>query len=159
MGKRQKLLEQKVAAEHNKALDFKKKGNKKAALLCLKRKKMYEKEAEKVSAVSFKIEQQIITLEASQSNVDAVNTQRMFKSEMEKISKQMNPDKVGLALSVPKRGLTALFQVADLQDDIQEQMDKQEEVNEILTQSMGESMLSVAESTLDVRTMYSWTRR
>ena len=96
MGKRQKLLEQKVSAEHKKALEFKKKGNKKAALLCLKKKKMYEKEAEKVSAVSFKIEHQIITLEASQSNVDAVNTQRMFKSEMEKISKQMNPDKVSL---------------------------------------------------------------
>lgn len=118
MQKRQDVLEKKMKVETKKALEYKKKGNQKGALLCLKKKKMYEKEVDKITASIFNLEQQAATLESSQTTADIINTQKEFKNAMQKIQKQVNVD-----------------DVADLQDDIAEQMAIQEEVGEILGQS------------------------
>jgi len=104
--------------EQKRALEFKRKGNKKSALLCLKKKKMYEKEVDKILASVFNLEQQSAVLESSQTSADIINTQLEFKTAMKKIQAKVNVDSV-----------------ADLQDDIQEQMQIQEEVADILGQS------------------------
>lgn len=144
MTKRQQLLEKKMTAEKKKALQFKNKGNKKSALLCLKKSKMHEKEVDRIVASVFNLEQQVATLESSQTTADIVNTQKEFKNAMKKIQGQINVD-----------------DVAELQDDIAEQMQVQDEVSELLGQSalddedeledeLNELMLEEDEQVVDV---------
>ena len=63
LGKRENLLQKKMQQELLKAKEFNSKGNKRAALQCLKRKKLYEQQAENLANHQLKLEEQVIMLE------------------------------------------------------------------------------------------------
>jgi len=72
-----------------------------------------------LDAAVLNLEQQAMTLESSSTTIDIVKAQEGAKNAMKNISRQVNPDKI-----------------ADLQDDISEQMQMMDEVSDILSQDM-----------------------
>lgn len=131
--KRNSLLETKMKNELRKAMEFKKSKKTADALLCLKRKKLYEEEVKRLTASLFNLEHQVMTLESSQTAKEMVNSQQEYKKAMERIQQKVNAD-----------------DVAELQDDIQEQMEIYNEVNEILAETNNDELDDVAlENELD----------
>ena len=117
------MLEKKCAAMKAQAKMKMKKKDKRGAMMCLKRKKMYETELNKLSTVQLNLEQQILALEDASVNLDIVGAMKTGKNELSHIQKQ-----------------TKIEDVEDLQDDIQEGMQAQEELSNLLGESMGDPM-------------------
>lgn len=113
--KRLTLLETKIKHELSKATSFKSQNKTKDALICLKRKKIYEKEHDKLQNTIFTLERQILSLESSIMTSEMIDTQTMVKSSLEKIQSAVNID-----------------EVTELQDSIQESVEENEEVNRML---------------------------
>merc|ERR1719389_583776 len=82
------------------------KNDKKGALFCLKRKKMYEGEMEKIGNVKMTLETQVMNLESAAQNADTFNAMKAGTNTMKKIRNDVGIDKVD-----------------DLMDDIREEMD------------------------------------
>lgn len=119
--KRQTLIETKMKKELMKAADYKRKNKKKEAIICLKRKKLYEKEYERVTNSIFSLEQQVLTLESAHTASEMVKAQQDVKNVMQKLTEATNVDNV-----------------IELQDEIQEQLADFNEVNDILAEPAGE---------------------
>ena len=66
--KREALLNKKMALELQKAKEFNRAKNKRAALQCLKRKKLYEQQIENLQNHQLKLDEQVITLEGSKTS-------------------------------------------------------------------------------------------
>ena len=92
--------------------------------MCLKRKKMYEKEIAKMDAVQMTLEQQVFNIEGAQGNLDAVNAMKVGADQMRAMQGAVNVDAV-----------------ADLRDDIQEQQDMADEVGDLLAEGMGSAAM------------------
>ena len=118
--KRQKLLEKKIAAQIKQAKAKSKAGDKRGALMCLKRKKMYDKEIAKMQGVSMTLEQQIFNIEGAQTNVDTVNAMKEGKDALASMQGAVNVE-----------------QVEELREDIEEQQQRADEVGDILAEGMG----------------------
>ena len=67
LNKREALLIKKISNELEKAREFNRQGNKRAALQCLKRKKLYESQCEVVANQQLKLQEQMIVLEGSKA--------------------------------------------------------------------------------------------
>eukprot|EP00245_Coleochaete_scutata_P007124 TRINITY_DN22222_c0_g1_i1.p1 TRINITY_DN22222_c0_g1~~TRINITY_DN22222_c0_g1_i1.p1 ORF type:complete len:223 (+),score=75.11 TRINITY_DN22222_c0_g1_i1:168-836(+) len=70
--KKEKVYEKKIAAEMEKAKEFTKAKNRKAAIQCLKRKKMYETQIESLTNFELRIQDQMILLEGSNATAATV---------------------------------------------------------------------------------------
>ena len=70
---------------------FKKK-KKIAALMCLKRKKAYETQIEKLSGARLTIEQQVMTLEGANVSLEAMNAMKMGAQSMKSIHNDIYPN-------------------------------------------------------------------
>lgn len=57
--------------------------------MCLKRKKTYESQMEKISGARMTIEQQVMTLEGANVSLEAMNAMRMGAQSMKSIHKDM----------------------------------------------------------------------
>lgn len=68
INKRSTLLQNKAKNELQQALQKKKQGDKSGALVCLKRKKMYENEVTKLEGSRMNLEQQLFSIEAGSMN-------------------------------------------------------------------------------------------
>ena len=99
------------------------KGDKRGAILCLKRKKMYQAEVDKINNILANLEQQKFALENAATNAVVVGGMSAAKSALQQINKDMDVDTV-----------------TDVMDDIQEQMDMGEEISNALGQQMGDTM-------------------
>eukprot|EP01029_Cantina_marsupialis_P027644 TRINITY_DN773125_c0_g1_i1.p1 TRINITY_DN773125_c0_g1~~TRINITY_DN773125_c0_g1_i1.p1 ORF type:complete len:220 (-),score=106.33 TRINITY_DN773125_c0_g1_i1:257-916(-) len=97
--------------------------DKRGALMCLKRKKMYEGEIAKCSAARMNLEHQIMTLESAQLNKEAFMAMKTGAAGMQQIHGEMNVDSV-----------------EETMDEIQEQMDVANEISEALTNPLGGMM-------------------
>merc|ERR1719238_1656274 len=71
-----------------------KRKDKRGALMCLKRKKLYEKEIAKYQGARLTLEQQIITLESATVNVETFNAMRTGATAMEQIHGELSSEKV-----------------------------------------------------------------
>jgi len=112
---RRDFLEKKVTQELVNAKSKNKKGDKRGAVAHLKRKKLLEKQVEKVNAGILQLDQQILGIESSSVTVDIVNAMKEGKNAMADVMKQTNPD-----------------DIADLQDDIADLHSQQAEVDEVI---------------------------
>merc|ERR1712032_1097035 len=89
----------------------------------LKRKKLYEKEINKIQQSILNLEQQVFAIEGASATKDIVEGLKTGKEATSRIMKDMN-----------------IEQIEDLQADIQEQLDISNEVNEVLGQTLTDGL-------------------
>jgi len=89
--KREELLWKRVGEEVEKAKDFTRQKNKRAALQCLKRKKMLETQADQLSNNIMRVQEQIDLLESSSM---AVTTVQALKEGADAMKAQMRENKI-----------------------------------------------------------------
>jgi charged multivesicular body protein 4 len=120
---RESHIDKKITAQ---LVEAKKKSaakDKKGALFCLKRKKMFEAEINKIQGARMTLEQQILTLESATVNLEVVKGMQSGVSAMQRMSKAMDVDKVD-----------------DLMGEIKEGMDNAEDISNIISQPVGEPL-------------------
>lgn len=120
-----------IADEHNKAKEFTRQKNKKAALMCLKKKKMLEAQVENLSNNVLRVQDQIITLEGAKATTETVKAMREGAGAMKNMQKQMD-----------------INSVDDVMDEIQEQTDNMKQIQEALAAPIG-ALADLDEDELD----------
>jgi len=118
--KREQFLMKKCDQQVMEAKKFMAAKNKRAALMCLKRKKTYEVQVEKISGARMTIEQQVMTLEGANVSLEAMNAMKMGAASMKSIHNDINIDKVD-----------------DTMEEIREQMDIANEINDAISTPLG----------------------
>lgn len=121
--KRESHIEKKITAQ---LVEAKKKSaakDKKGALFCLKRKKMFESEINKIQGARMTLEQQILTLESATVNMEVVKGMQSGVDTMKRMTRAMDVDKVD-----------------DLMGEIKEGMDNAEDISNIISQPVGEPL-------------------
>lgn len=115
--KREEHIQRKIDAMVKEAKDKMAKKDKKGALFAMKRKKLYEKEMEKIQNVKMTLETQVINLESATQNADTFKAMHSGTSAMKKIRNDVGIDKVD-----------------DMMDDIKEEMEMAEEISNAIAQ-------------------------
>uniref|UniRef100_A0A7I4F1U7 Uncharacterized protein n=1 Tax=Physcomitrium patens TaxID=3218 RepID=A0A7I4F1U7_PHYPA len=85
--KKEKVLQKKIAMEIEKAKEFTSLKNKRAAIQCLKRKKLYEVQVEQLGNFQLRIHDQMIMLEGAKATTETVDALRSGASAMKAIQK------------------------------------------------------------------------
>ena len=120
ISKRSTLLQNKAKNELQQALQRKKQGDKAGALICLKRKKMYENEVTKLEGSRMNLEQQLFSIEAGTMNKNIFEGLRQGNEVLKQVHGKINIDEVD-----------------KLKDDMEEQQDLVQELNEAISQPIG----------------------
>lgn len=115
--KREEHILKKVDAQVKEAKAKMAKGDKKGALFAMKRKKMYEQEADKIQNVKMTLETQVINLESAAQNAATFDAMKSGTQTMKKIRNDVGIDKVD-----------------DIMDEIKEEMELAQEVNNAIAQ-------------------------
>ncbi|XP_042377594.1 vacuolar protein sorting-associated protein 32 homolog 2-like [Zingiber officinale] len=92
--KKEKVLLKKMATEVEKAKEFTKAKNKRAAIQCLKRKRLYEQQVEQLSNFQLRIHDQMIMLEGAKATTETVDALRAGAAVMKAMQKATNIDDV-----------------------------------------------------------------
>lgn len=121
--KRAELLQKRCANFARTAKAKLKRGDKKGALFALKQKKMYEKQVTNLENSVLRLYEQKMALEASSLQKTVVDTMSAGSKAMSNIHKNMDIDSVD-----------------DMRDDIQESMDKADEINDAIATPFGDAM-------------------
>ena len=116
LDKREQFLQKKIQDELNKARELNDKKNKRGALICLKKKHVYETQAEKLSGTKMALEQQVMTLEGANVSVEAMKALKAGAASMKSIHKELDVDKIN-----------------DVMDDVNEQMDLAREIQDAIS--------------------------
>ena len=119
--RRELYLEKRIVAQVGDAKKFMIQKNKRAALMCLKRKQIYEAQASKLGGARMALEQEIMVLENANVSLEAMKAMKMGAASMKSIHQEMDADKVG-----------------DTMDDIKEQMDLAQDVQNVLAEPIGQ---------------------
>ncbi|KAF4722497.1 hypothetical protein FOZ63_015696 [Perkinsus olseni] len=114
--KREQLIEKKMAIQEQEARSRAAAKDKRGALMALKRKKLYEAELHTLMNSRMTLEQQILSLESSQTTAVAVQALAQGVSAQKTMNQQLNIDNID-----------------DLMDDMAEQQDLQNEVSQVLS--------------------------
>ncbi|PPD86060.1 hypothetical protein GOBAR_DD17015 [Gossypium barbadense] len=85
--KKEKVLAKKAAAEVEKAKELAKARNKRAAVQCLKRKRLYEQQIEQLGNFQLRIHDQMIMLEGAKATTETVDALRTGASAMKAMQK------------------------------------------------------------------------
>ena len=93
--KRQIHLDKKIEQQLQEAKQKMAKKDKRGALYCLKRKKMYESEIEKINGARLTLEQQMIAIEGTVTNTETVKAMTAGKEAMAKARGNVTVDDVG----------------------------------------------------------------
>eukprot|EP01117_Protostelium_nocturnum_P011058 TRINITY_DN4009_c0_g1_i1.p1 TRINITY_DN4009_c0_g1~~TRINITY_DN4009_c0_g1_i1.p1 ORF type:complete len:217 (+),score=65.54 TRINITY_DN4009_c0_g1_i1:161-811(+) len=117
--KREVHLQKKMDNETQAAKTALAKKDKKTALMCLKRKKLYEGQAEKLSGTRMNLEVQVMNLEGANVNLETLKAIKLGAETMKTMHKQYNIDKID-----------------DIMDDAREQMDMATELGDALSQPL-----------------------
>jgi charged multivesicular body protein 4 len=120
---RESHIDKKIMAQLVEAKKKSKANDKKGALFCLKRKKMFESEINKIQGARMTLEQQILTLESATVNLEVVKGMQAGVTSMKQMSRAMDVDKVD-----------------DLMGEIKEGMDNAEDISNIISQPVGEPL-------------------
>ncbi|KAK6941420.1 Snf7 family [Dillenia turbinata] len=118
--KKENLLLKKVAAEVEKAKEFTRAKNKRAAIQCLKRKRLYEQQIEQLGNFQLRIHDQMIMLEGAKATTETVDALRSGASAMKAIQNAMNIDDVDKTM-----------------DEINEQTENMKQIQEALATPIG----------------------
>jgi len=117
--KKDVFLQAKVKQEENKAREMMKKGNKRGAMMCMKKKKMYEKQGTSLQNTLMNLETQKMALDNASANQMVATTMRGTASTMKKVVKDSDLDKVD-----------------EIREELQETMGIQDQLNEALTEPL-----------------------
>ncbi|KAG1364298.1 putative Vacuolar protein sorting-associated protein 32 [Cocos nucifera] len=118
--KREKLLLKKVAAEVEKAKEFTRAKNKRAAIQCLKKKRIYEQQVEQLGNFQLRIHDQMIMLEGAKATTETVDALRTGAAAMKAMQKATNIDDVDKTM-----------------DEINEQTENMKQIQEALSAPIG----------------------
>ncbi|ETV73549.1 hypothetical protein H257_11676 [Aphanomyces astaci] len=121
--KREAHIEKKMELQLDEAKKKSAAKDKRGAIFCLKRKKMYESEVEKLQGARMTLETQVMTLESTQVNMATFTALRSGANQMKAIHGQMNVDSVD-----------------DIMDDIQEEMATADEIGRAISQPLGNAL-------------------
>ncbi|ETV98824.1 hypothetical protein H310_08328 [Aphanomyces invadans] len=121
--KREAHIEKKMELQLEEAKKKSAAKDKRGAIFCLKRKKMYESEIEKLQGARMTLETQVMTLESTQVNMATFTALRSGANQMKAIHGQMNVDSVD-----------------DIMDDIQEEMATADEIGRAISQPLGNAL-------------------
>lgn len=121
--KREAHLEKKIQAQLKEAKVKSSKKDKKGALFCLKRKKMYEAEVIKIQGAQMTLTQQIMSLESATINMEVFKGMKTGANAMKQIHGQMNVDKVD-----------------ETMEEINETMDVAKEISDVISQPVGDPL-------------------
>jgi charged multivesicular body protein 4 len=120
---KQQHLERKAeleVAEAKKKLAAK---NRRGAMMCLKRKKAYEAQIQRLSGARMTLDEQVMAIESANVNLEAMNAMRTGAQTMKQLHKNMSVD-----------------QVDDTMAEIQEQMDVAAEISQAISQPIGDAL-------------------
>ncbi|BBN05832.1 charged multivesicular body protein 4A/B [Marchantia polymorpha subsp. ruderalis] len=118
--KKEQILQRKIAAELQKATEYSKAKNKRAAINCLKKKKLFEAQAEQLAAYQLRLHDQMILLEGAKATTDTVDALRSGAVAMKAIQKQTN-----------------IIDVDRTMEDISEQQDNMKQIQDALAAPVG----------------------
>lgn len=118
--KKEKVLLKKAATEVEKAKEYTRAKNKKAAIQCLKRKKLYEQQIEQLGNFQLRIHDQMIMLEGAKATTETVDALRTGASAMKAMQKATNIDDVDKTM-----------------DEINEQTENMKQIQEALSAPIG----------------------
>ena len=120
IAKRSNLLQNKAQSELKQALERKKNGDKNGALVCLKRKKMYETEIAKLEGSRMNLEQQLFAIEGASMNKNIFDSLKQGNQALKDMHGEINIDEVD-----------------KLKDEMEDQQDLLNELNEAISQPVG----------------------
>ncbi|KAL8139826.1 hypothetical protein V2J09_005847 [Rumex salicifolius] len=120
--KKENVFIKKAAAEVEKAKEFTRAKNKKAAIQCLKRKRLYEQEIEKLGNFQLRVHDQVILLEGAKATTDTVDALRSGAAAMKSMQKATNIDDLDKTM-----------------DDVNEQTENMKQIQEALSAPLGAS--------------------
>ncbi|KAG9151355.1 hypothetical protein Leryth_020958 [Lithospermum erythrorhizon] len=129
--KKEKVLLKKASAEVEKAKDYTRAKNKRAAIQCLKKKKLYEQQIEQLGNFQLRIHDQMILLEGAKATTETVDALRSGASAMKAMQKATNIDDVDKTM-----------------DEINEQTENVKQIQEALATPIG-SMADFDEDELE----------
>jgi len=92
--KKERLLEKKCQDEEEKARAYLQENNRAAAAQCLKRKKQYKTQIERIAGQKQNLEQTLMTLEESVINVETLKTQKEASKAIKKVYGGMTADDI-----------------------------------------------------------------
>lgn len=112
--KKENLLVKKANLEVEKAKNFTKAKNKRAAIQCLKRKKLYEQQIEQLGNFQLRIHDQMIMLEGAKATTETVDALRTGASAMKAMHKSTNIDDVDKTMDEINDNMENMRQIQDL---------------------------------------------
>ncbi|GJP41859.1 hypothetical protein CLOM_g1489 [Closterium sp. NIES-68] len=118
--KKLKVLEKRVAMELQKAQEFSKQKNKRAAIQCLKKKKLYENQIDALNNYIFRLQDQEVNLEGASVTVEMMSAMKESAQAIQGVQKKMNIDDVDKTL-----------------DEINEQSENMKQIQDALSQPVG----------------------
>ncbi|KAL7093715.1 hypothetical protein ACP275_11G056900 [Erythranthe tilingii] len=118
--KKENVLQKKAYAEVEKAKAYTKSKNKKAAIQCLKKKKLYEEQIAQLGNFQLRIHDQMIMLEGAKATTETVDALRSGSSAMKAMNKSTNIDDLDKTM-----------------DEINEQTENMKQIQEALATPMG----------------------
>nr|XP_016457158.1 PREDICTED: vacuolar protein sorting-associated protein 32 homolog 2-like [Nicotiana tabacum] len=118
--KKEKVFLKKVSVEVEKAKEFTKAKNKRAAIQCLKRKKLYEHEIERLGSSQLRIHDQMIILESAKATTETLDALRISAATVKAMQKVMKIDDVDKTMN-----------------EINEQTENIKQIQEALTTPIG----------------------
>ncbi|KAJ0265486.1 Vacuolar protein sorting-associated protein 32 2 [Hirschfeldia incana] len=118
--KKESVLLKKAAGEVERAKEFSKAKNKRAAIQCLKRKRLYEQQVEQLGNFQLRIHDQMIMLEGAKATTETVDALRTGAAAMKAMQKATNIDDVDKTM-----------------DEINEQTDNMKQIQDALSAPFG----------------------
>ncbi|KAL8160830.1 hypothetical protein V2J09_012319 [Rumex salicifolius] len=118
--KKEHVLSKKAAEEVEKAKAFTRAKNKRAAIQCLKRKRLYEQQIEQLGNFQLRIHDQMIMLEGAKATTETVDALRTGAAAMKAMQKATNIDDVDKTM-----------------DEINEQTENMKQIQEALSTPIG----------------------
>uniref|UniRef100_A0A0E0LDE1 Charged multivesicular body protein 4b n=2 Tax=Oryza punctata TaxID=4537 RepID=A0A0E0LDE1_ORYPU len=112
--KKENLLVKKANLEVEKAKGFTKAKNKRAAIQCLKRKRLYEQQIEQLGNFQLRIHDQMIMLEGAKATTETVDALRTGASAMKAMHKATNIDDVDKTMDEINDNMENMRQIQDL---------------------------------------------
>lgn len=134
---REQLLMKKIDAETTRAKDALAKKNKNLAILCMKRKKMYEQNLEKLMAQRGNMETVKITMEDTTMTLQVLQAQRAATSQLVTMNQQMGAEQVEDDIDKLRDAIDEQARIADLlQQDVNPNVVDEDELMDELKEMM-----------------------
>jgi len=121
LDKKEQFLDKKIQHEVAEAKRLNAAGNKRGAIACLKRKKMYVDQQSKIAGAREKIEMQLMAIESADMNMQVLDTLQEGSKTMKEMHRGMSVEKVDKVM-----------------DDINDEMMVSQEISDALGQSLGD---------------------